>query len=756
MITFLRLLGFSFVPIQTVDGVTVSLAWGWAGVLLLLLALVPFLVWSYRLEGKPATSSMKGGLLGLRLAFLVGLLLLLAGLKFTVTGWIPQKNKLAIVLDGSRSMSIREDGQTRMERVRHLFGPGGFAQAIEQKTGIPPAFFAFSGAVAPLSREDVASFSLQPEGTQTNLSKAIMDVAGNLGEGNLLGVILITDGAYTHGDNPLEACSRIRTPLFFLGAGKGGQAQDLAVQLERPPSIGFLNSMARIRGEIRLFRIASDSVPITIRKNGKVLETLAVSVPAGQKRVPFAFNLPCEAEGESTYAVSVPMLPGELTYENNESSFLLKVVKERLNVVVVANRSSWEIAFLKGVVRSDPNGHLKAWARVTDDRWLRTVDGELRKPATKPDLTEDLTDADVLVVAGVPESILRPWAETITARVESGKMGLLFLPGASGYAMLGYPGSAFDPLFPVHLQDEEWRGTPANFVLPAREAEYAFLRLLDDPLENLEFFRTLPKLEGLYTYRSLRLGALTLLGSTQQQAAGIAPALVAQRNKQGLTAMFLGGPLWPMGFRLVPTDKTIRPYTAFLLNLMKWLANRREDALVTLEIPSARGFVGQPTLMRVWVSDNRRQSVGSAQVTANLTSDGVEPSVLSMVGTSEKGCYEGTFVPPRKGLYKIEVSARHQGQFLGETKGQFLVEVPTAEFDDPEVRVDLMTALASATGGAYRPIEGAGDLLSVIRPTPGQKRESKILELRDSGMILALLLLLPIIEWTWRRRKGYS
>ncbi|OQA07919.1 MAG: hypothetical protein BWY66_01210 [bacterium ADurb.Bin374] len=177
---------------------------------------------------------------------------------------------------------------------------------------------------------------------------------------------------------------------------------------------------------------------------------------------------------------------------------------------------------------------------------------------------------------------------------------------------------------------------------------------------------------------------------------------------------------------------------------------------MTLELPSSRGFVGQPATLRVWVSDARRQPVDSAQVTAQLKAGSGEPMSLTFTATTEKGCYEASFIPAARGLHAITAKAVKQGSLLGEASGKLLVEVPTVEFDDPEVNIALMTALASSSGGAYRPIEAHDELLDLIKPTPGQKRETKTFDARDSGILLVLLLILPLIEWTIRRKRGFS
>jgi len=753
--TLLKLLGFETAPIQTIESVRFTLGWGWAGLLLALLVAVPAFLLTYRVEDKPCSRPLFLTLTGLRLAFVAGLLVLLAGLKCTVSGWIPQKNKLAVVIDTSRSMSIREEGVSRLERVQEALGKGRLIDELERRTGISPALFSFAGSVAPLSRDDVASFGLAPDGPQTNLTRAVTDITNHLGEGNLLGVILLTDGAHNTGDNPLDALARHRTPLYFLGTGRTGQVSDLAVSLERPPSVGYLNSLVRLRGELRVQRIASNTIPITITKDGAPFTSLDVAAPAGQSRIPFAINIPCDTEGAFTFAVSVPKFAGELTHENNETGFLLKVVKERLKIVMLAGSPGWDQTFIRSAARSDPNAHVYGWTRVGENRWLPTVDSELKAAVPAPVLT-DLEDADVVILAGLPASVLEPHAELLLGRIETGKTGLLILPGSSGYADLGYAGSKLKALFPVELTGESWTGTPCSLVLAARDTPYAFLRLLDDPIENQEFFASLPKLDGLFTYQARKSGAETLLSSTIERNGAAQPAFLTHRVGQGNVAMLCGGPLWPMGFTQVPTDRTIRPYTAFVMNTLKWLANRREDAQVTLELPSSRGFTGQPAVLRVWVSDTRRRPVDTAQVSAQMSTAGGEPVSLTFTATTEKGCYESTFIPAARGLHTITAKAVHQGSLLGEARGQLLVEVPTAEFDNPEVQTDLMSRLASSTGGAHRPVEARDELLEAIRPTPGKKQETKSFDAQDSGLLLALLLALPLAEWIIRRKRGFS
>jgi len=193
-----------------------------------------------------------------------------------------------------------------------------------------------------------------------------------------------------------------------------------------------------------------------------------------------------------------------------------------------------------------------------------------------------------------------------------------------------------------------------------------------------------------------------------------------------------------------------------MVNMFKWLANRREDAQISLELPSSRGYVGQATSVRVWVLDSKNQLQANAQVMLTVRDEKNNANSVQCIETSERGCYEAAFVPAFRGLHKIEAEARYQGRELGRTTGEMLVEMPTAEFDEPVIREAMLRQLASETGGLFATDADAEKIIAAIDSVPGQKLESRSLDLRDSWLLLLVLLLLPMAEWYLRRTGGLS
>lgn len=755
----LNLLGFDCGNIRNVSGISLNFSWGWAGFVLAILVVLPIAWFTYDFEGKNIKEDTKKKILALRLLWLVLVCFLLTGSTLVISGWVPLQNRIAVMIDTSKSMSIKEEGETRFDRVYKVI-KNGLLKKLEKKTGIYPDVFSFAENVSPIAPSEVEKFNLKPEGNQTAISSGIKNVVSHLGESNLLGIVMITDGVNTIGENPQNLLLNMRTPMYFVSPGKGSGLSDYALFLPKPPAFGYLNSNLRVRGEVAA-RITGDSerkekLEIKVTKDGLTFDTIPVEVVGNGVKVPFTFNIPCNEEGSFRFEVEIPTVSGELTEENNKTGFLLKVVRERLNILAISGLPNWDMKFITNALSIDPNIYFTHWARITDNRWLCSRKFAVEKGSVKPDFDDELKEADILILSGLPYNYIKNYEDDLIKRLELGKLGLLIMPSTRSLTQLGYSNTPLGDVLPSVLGGEAWRGIPGNMLLLGHEATYPFLNLADDPIENFELLSTLPKFEGIYEYKAVKQSSEVILTSTISGNKGKLPFMLRSRAGLGNVIMINGGPIWPIGFRLVNSERGFSTYAGMIVNMVKWLVNRREDASVSIELANSRGYVGASTVVKVWVSDSRHKLMANARVGLTVKSENGESLNLVCVETSDTGCYETAFIPAAKGLYTLEASASYQGKQLGSSRVELLVETPTAEFDDPIIKTELMEVIASETKGLMVYDNEIDRLIDSIETVPGKKMESKSLDIRDSWLILLLILLLPILEWYYRRTGGLS
>ena len=175
----LRFLGLDSGSIRNIDSISLNFSWGWASFILAMLVVLPIAWFSYRFEGKNISDKLKRKLITIRIIWLIIICFLLTGPTLIVSGWVPLQNRLAVMLDTSKSMSIKENNETRFDRVKKLI-KNGFLKKLEKKTGIYPDVFAFAENVTPISPSEIEKFNLKPDGNQTAISSGIKNVVSQI------------------------------------------------------------------------------------------------------------------------------------------------------------------------------------------------------------------------------------------------------------------------------------------------------------------------------------------------------------------------------------------------------------------------------------------------------------------------------------------------------------------------------------------------------------------------------------------------
>src|SRR5262249_48226219 len=67
------------------------------------------------------------------------------------------------------------------------------------------------------------------------------------------------------------------------------------------------------------------------------------------------FKLQPERVGKFLYSITVPEQDGEATAENNRRDLAIKVVRDKIRVLQVVGRPSWDERFLRRLLKRNPN-----------------------------------------------------------------------------------------------------------------------------------------------------------------------------------------------------------------------------------------------------------------------------------------------------------------------------------------------------------------------------------------------------------------
>lgn len=734
-----------------------SSAWTVALVLAVLVACA-LVLWSYRRAKRRALLMITRSLAALLvLGFLIE-----PALQLRVVRKI--RNRLAVVVDRSRSMSLAADNHTRYDQLlRVLESDQADLNALGESHIVE-----WMDLEGPLAGSQLRH---PPTAERTDLLGAL-ERAREMGGGKpLAGIVLITDGADNAAlaDLSREELSegatarlrRLEAPVNAVDVTALQEFKDVAVREVLSDEFAFLHNTLEIEVVITATGFGDVTVPVTLQRENDLLATQEVAVKAGQPAT-VRFKTKPDTIGEFVYSVNIPTLAGDAVEANNQRSFVIQVIRDKIRVLHVAGRPSWDERFLRQHLKENPNVDLVSFFILrtpTDDDTVSEKELSLIPFPVNKLFTTELRSFDVIIFQNFDH---RPYnmAQYLPNIRDAVRHGLGFVMiGGDQTLGVGYQGTPLDEILPVRLDHS---GVRHGEVVPQPTAAGLRHPVTDLTLgsgDNAKLWGRLPPWTEVNITGGLMPNATALVEASSMQTPSGAPLpLVAVTEAgEGRAMAIASASMWRWRFSSHRNGRiSERAYHRFWSSALRWLVRDPEHSRVRV-LPEKRRFdVGEPVKVAFKVLGQDYQPVPFARLRVQLESaEGTSIRIDDLV-TSESGVGHLEYADLDTGAYKLSADANVQGEEVGKGRAVFVVESTSVELKAGAPRPQLLQNIAQATGGAYLELKpGFWKNLKVVDPDVVEVSRRRNIELWDNGWALALGVLLLAGEWAMRRRRGY-
>src|SRR5437660_11236717 len=224
-------------------------------------------VFAYR---KVARDKYSIGLVALRAITFTVLAFIFLRPVLNISTVLPQESYLAVVIDNSESMKIKDDGQTaRSEQLQKQFETTNFFKRLNDKFKVRT--YRFDNAAERIERPDQVTF----EGKRTRLESATELLHQELGTGPLSGVVLITagrDNASTQWTDSLSKLESRHIPFYTVGVGSENITRDAEIVKVAAPRSALKESTATVDVSYRSHGYKGRKATLYVRENGVLLK----------------------------------------------------------------------------------------------------------------------------------------------------------------------------------------------------------------------------------------------------------------------------------------------------------------------------------------------------------------------------------------------------------------------------------------------------------------------------------------------------
>lgn len=671
--------------------------------------------------------------------------------------------RIAIVVDDSASMASRDDEkESRFARVNTFLEQSKVdLDALAEDNVIE--WYSLSQTGRPT----------EARATESGLVDAVLRPARQTASARpLVSVVLVSDGADTSDffrasegarKERLAALASLDVPLNTIAVGQAG-ALDLFIEHVAQDAIAFVRNTARIEVTVGMQgSTRARALPVSLWREGELVSQQTVDVTAsagGGASGKVTFEFVPDQVGEFVYSVSVPEDPSETLRDNNRSEFILRVVRDKIRVLLVAGRPSWDQRFLRRALRSSPNVDLISFFILrtpTDFQDVPNDELSLIPFPTNELFNTELHTFDVVVFDNFD---YRPYhmgylLQNVRDHVHNGG-ALVMFGGESSFAGGAYGQTPLADVLPVQVSEGTFDAKPFVPVLTPAGEKHPVLRLGASTQSRQSLIQKLPPLPTSNDADGLAPQSTALLvHPTRKSKDGSPLPIIAVRDVgKGRTMAVLTDGIWRWAFTDKMRGDTGGAYDRFLSQMLRWLM--RDPEVSKLQLQAARENVQSGDTLNLTVralgSDYRPQA--GAAVTVRIVEAGV-PAVESAVTTGEDGSAQVPYVSRRGGVVRVNASAEIDEE---RSEASLLVYATAADAERRAMasRPEQLEWLAASTGGQAQEL-GAAKWSKV------KTKEAKVVSvdrhrevsLWSTWPAFALVCLVLSTEWWLRRRAGY-
>ncbi|MDG3007319.1 glutamine amidotransferase [Paludisphaera mucosa] len=724
-------------------------------------AVVGLTIAAYARKLRGPGASWRWVALGLRLFAL--LLCLLAALRPSVILQEKKKQAASIVflLDSSTSMKIQDEANStaRWKSAREALKAG--VEAAKKLSGdLEVKAYGFDSAVRDLNLDEEAAAPPEPDGRETQLGSALLEIDKRQAQGarRIARLVVLSDFGSNNGTNPLVAARRYRdqqTPVstvVFGTQGAGAGSRDVAVrEITAGPTV-FVKNKLEVRGALsaRGFGGQTLDVELFVEDQPTAVAKAQVKVPDGADSVPITgLNYIPQTPGEKKVTLKVAPREGELVLSNNEISTFVTVLSGGLNVLFVQGPNfTWDYKYLMNSIGTSPDIEVKG--------------ALIRKPAVgdKGELDDDeFTPGryDVYVVSDMPADFLTPRQHHLLAdAIKKGAAGMIMLGGRNSFGPGGWGRTEIADVLPVEVHPGDGQIEPpggVQFKPNAIGLNSYLLQIGSDPANTARLWEALKPVQGTNRFGEPKRGA-EILGTANGVDAE--PMMLSIETGRGRTIAY-GGDTWVWA----RTELGRPAHRKFWRQVVFWLSHKENQGSdqIKLSIDRRRAAVGQSVEMTIAGRDAKGGPLKDVDYDvkveregegAEATSEAVEDYIR---GDESLASYPARGKP---GDYKVTVIGRRNGQEVGRDTARFLVYQDDRELENPSADPELARQIAEITAGEPVPPEQLAKHLAGLDKAAFTEYVSPT-EHRvwDNWPFFLLFTLCLTLEWWLRKRHGW-
>lgn len=554
-----------------------------------------------------------------------------------------QEPTLLLAIDNSKSILAWSD--SNLVKNNFLESLEKFKTSLAKEYKIKTLLF---GDKTTLS-EEKPSFTDK----ETDIDQLISDIDNNYSNQNIGALIIVSDGIYNKGANPVYNAEKLHFPVYTVAMGDTNEVQDVAIQKINHNQFAYSGNIFPVEVVVNAKKYFGKelTVSLTDPRGKKLTQQLKINSANFLSTVTFTLN--ADFPGVQHYHTSVTVLEGEKNVSNNNQSFVIEVIDNRSKILLLANYPHPDIAPIKDAILT--NGNYELEYGLTQD---------FKKP---------LKPFSLVIIHGFSNANL-----SLLNECKNNNIPYWIVNPSSSENLPGIKiASSFNK---------------QNDAEPFVNNTFGIFNISDD---LKKFVKDLPAVKTFFGNYSLQNGANALIN----QKIGIVetdnPILLFNENNSLKTSVFIGDGLWRWKLRDFEEHKNANLFNELVNKTVQYLSVKADKSYFRITSPKTVNE-NEAVELGAEVYNKTYELITEPDVSLTLINNSNKQFNYTFSKTSNAYKLNLGFLPPGEYRYEAKVKVNNE---LYVKKGSILVKEVVAEKLNTVANHQLLYQLSSRSGG---------------------------------------------------------
>ncbi|MFZ7171023.1 MAG: vWA domain-containing protein [Bacteroidota bacterium] len=553
----------------------------------------------------------------------------------------------------------------------------------------------------------------------TNISEMFDYLKSLYGGRNLGAVIMLSDGIYNKGSNPVYTAEKLKVPVYTIAVGDTTINRDVLISDVAYNKVAFLGNNFPVEVGVTMKQASGTAVTLTIKEDSLTLFSRMISASGNNYFAKIPVILSANKKGIHKYKIRISEVDGEKNLLNNEADIYVDVSERKMKILLLAQSPHPDVAAIKSVLDKSNLYETKVVFQEQAD--------------------ENFSNYNLVILHQLPSAK----STTLLQKIKTAEVPYFIIAGAQmNVAAFNNSGTGVTINQPVAKMNEVYAKVSDQFGL---------FSLSDDMQKVLSQLPPLYVPFGNYKVEKETNTLLTQrIGSIQSSM----PLWYFSTSGTMRTGVLLGEGLWRWQLNEYALSGNHDVTDELILKSVQYLTSKEKKEPFMIQYK--RSYTeGENIEFDATLYNAAGELINEPEVRLNIYND--EKKEFRYTFNRSNNAYQlnAGMLPP--GRYTFSAETKTGDKVYKET-GEFSVVPLLLENFESTANHQLLNTISSNTGGIMVTPDKINLLIDAVQKNETVKPVSyyhkKLIELISLKSLLAICLLLIAMEWFLRKRFG--